>query len=69
VRGAGGGDTTGSNSGSPQDFISGFRSNHTGGCNFLFCDGSVRFLSETISQTVYQALSTRCGGEAISSEL
>jgi prepilin-type N-terminal cleavage/methylation domain-containing protein/prepilin-type processing-associated H-X9-DG protein len=60
-----GGDTSGSNT-PALDFISGFRSNHPSGCNFLFCDGSVRFLHEGISQPVYQGLSTYAGGETVS---
>ena len=41
---------------------------HPGGCNFLFGDGSVRFLKTTINGRPYQYLMTRGGGEVISSD-
>jgi prepilin-type N-terminal cleavage/methylation domain-containing protein/prepilin-type processing-associated H-X9-DG protein len=57
----------------------GFHSQHPGGANFLFCDGSCKFLKETIDTGnpnyippirigVYRSLSTRAGGEVISSD-
>jgi prepilin-type N-terminal cleavage/methylation domain-containing protein/prepilin-type processing-associated H-X9-DG protein len=41
----------------------GYSSDHTGGANFGFCDGSVRFLKDGLSQISLQMLCTRAGGE------
>ena len=46
--------------------MGGFSSNHPGGANFLFGDGSVRFLKQTINTTVYRNLANRADGEMIS---
>jgi prepilin-type processing-associated H-X9-DG protein len=37
----------------------GFKSFHTGGVNFVFCDGSVKFISENINMDTYQLLGCR----------
>ena len=40
-------------------------SGHTGGVQFLFGDGSIKSINNSIRQPVYAALATRAGGEAI----
>ncbi len=45
-----------------------FGSFHPGGTPFVFADGHVRFLSESIDMDTYQFLSTRAGGEVISGD-
>lgn len=42
-----------------------FGSEHPGGAQFLFADGSVHFLSENIDFTLYQDLATRNGSESV----
>jgi prepilin-type N-terminal cleavage/methylation domain-containing protein/prepilin-type processing-associated H-X9-DG protein len=43
-----------------------FWSMHPSGANFLFCDGSVHFLSSAINPVTYQSLCTIAGGEPVS---
>jgi prepilin-type N-terminal cleavage/methylation domain-containing protein/prepilin-type processing-associated H-X9-DG protein len=42
-----------------------FWSQHPGGGNWLFCDGSVRFLNYNVGTSVQAALATKAGGEVI----
>jgi prepilin-type N-terminal cleavage/methylation domain-containing protein/prepilin-type processing-associated H-X9-DG protein len=56
------------NSADSLTFYMGSRSRHPGGVNAMFCDGSVRFIKDTIALPVFQALSTMNGGEVISSD-
>ena len=42
-----------------------FRSGHAGGCNFLFCDGTVKFIRQSIDMPTYKALGSRSGGEVV----
>jgi len=43
-----------------------FRSDHVGMVNFVMCDGSVRYISENISQTILDSLATRGKDEVVS---
>ncbi len=42
-----------------------YGSHHSGGANFVMCDSSVKFISETVDQTIFQALGTTEGREVI----
>lgn len=46
-------------------YVFGARSRHPGGVNVGLCDGSARFVANSISAPVWQALSTTRGGESI----
>lgn len=50
---------------STPDTLPGFRSMHSSGAHFLFCDGSVRFLHTSVNAATYRALSTICGAETV----
>jgi prepilin-type N-terminal cleavage/methylation domain-containing protein/prepilin-type processing-associated H-X9-DG protein len=42
---------------------------HTGGANWLFADGSVRFLNYNVGTQIQAALATKNGGEVISGDI
>jgi prepilin-type processing-associated H-X9-DG protein len=43
-------------------------SNHPGGVNILFCDGSVKFVKNTVSYVTWWALGTRANSENVSAD-
>ncbi len=47
-------------------WVGGFASAHTGGANFLFGDGSVKFLTDQIDLQVYRRLGNRDDGQLLS---
>jgi prepilin-type N-terminal cleavage/methylation domain-containing protein len=49
-------------------YASDFSSFHEGGAFFTFADGAVRFLSENMDQTTFDALATRTGNELVDDE-
>ena len=49
----------------PKAHVEDYWSRHPGGVDFLFGDGSVKFIKNQISIRVYQSLATRAGGELI----
>ena len=49
--------------------VGGFSSWHFGGASFVFGDGSIRFISESISMQVYQQLGHRADGKLLDADL
>jgi prepilin-type N-terminal cleavage/methylation domain-containing protein/prepilin-type processing-associated H-X9-DG protein len=45
-----------------------FSSYHSGGANFAMCDGSVRFIRETIDYANFVWMNTKSGGEVITAD-
>jgi prepilin-type processing-associated H-X9-DG protein len=52
----------------PKPIAEGLGGHFDNGFNTLFCDGSVRFIRNTVSLVVLRALITRNGGEVLSSD-
>ena len=50
------------------EFVGGFGSRHPAGSNFVFGDGSVRFLSQKIRTSVYHSLGNWADGNLISGD-
>jgi prepilin-type N-terminal cleavage/methylation domain-containing protein/prepilin-type processing-associated H-X9-DG protein len=44
------------------------KSNHPGGVNMLFLDGSVKFIKDSINAGTYGAIGTRAGAEVVSAD-
>jgi prepilin-type N-terminal cleavage/methylation domain-containing protein/prepilin-type processing-associated H-X9-DG protein len=49
-------------------FVGGFASSHPGGANFAMGDGSIRYMVETLSMSVYGKLGHRADGELVELE-
>ncbi len=52
----------------PIAHVEDYWSRHPGGVNFLYADGSVHFIKNSISPTVYQAMATRSGQEVVGAD-
>jgi prepilin-type processing-associated H-X9-DG protein len=52
----------------PEAHVEDYWSRHPGGANFVFADGSVRFLKSTINPIPWRAMATRNFGEIISAD-
>ena len=57
--------TGSSTAGHPTSTIIGASSNHPGGVNVTFLDGSVKFIKDSVSQQTWWAVATKANGEVI----
>jgi len=55
-------------SGSDSQQLTNASSNHPGGANVLFADGSVKFVKSSTNRPIWWSLGTRDGGEVVSSD-
>jgi len=49
----------------PDHYFHNFSSRHPQGTHFLFADGAVRMITESIEEEVYQSLCTRGAGDIV----
>ena len=56
------------NGGNPCGTNAAFGSRHAGGANFLWADGHVSYIKNTINYLVYQGIATRDFGETLSAD-
>ncbi len=49
-------------------FVGGFASSHPGGANFAMGDGSIRFLADTVTMSVYRKMGHRADGQLVELE-
>ena len=61
-------DSVDENDGGPTYMSLAATSNHPGGVNAVFGDGSVRFMKNTVDPTVWRGLGTIAGGEVLSAD-
>jgi prepilin-type processing-associated H-X9-DG protein len=52
----------------PERIMTTANSRHTGGVNVALCDGSVRFVANSISLTTWRALGSRNGQEVLGND-
>jgi prepilin-type N-terminal cleavage/methylation domain-containing protein len=52
----------------PVDYVGGFSSRHIAGANFLFANGAVRYVKNSVDTRIYRLLGNRADGDVISDD-